>query len=115
MISKINEKGSVTITSQVYTQIAGNAAGSCFGVKGMAARSLQDGLFHLLRKEQASKGVHVEYHENGSISIELHIIVDKGVNLPAVGASIMSEVRYVVEKTTGTKVRRVYVHIDSMI
>jgi len=115
MISQSHEQGKITISNQVYTQIAGNAAASCFGVKGIAARSLRDGLFHLLRKEQSSKGVHVEYHEDGSISIELHIIVDKGVNLSAVGASIMSEVRYVVENTTGTEVRRVYVHIDSMM
>ena len=115
MITRVNDRGNVTITDRVYTQVAGSAAASCFGVKGMAARSLRDGLFHLLRKEQSSKGVYVEYHDNGSISIDLHIIVDKGVNLSAVGASIMSEVRYVVEQNTGTKVRNVRVHIDSML
>jgi uncharacterized alkaline shock family protein YloU len=41
--------------------------------------------------------------------------VDHGVNLKAVGDSIISEVRYVVEKTTDTKVRTVNVYIDSMI
>ena len=115
MISHNNENGSVNVSASVYTDIAGTAASNCFGVKGMAARSLKDGLFHLLRKESASKGVHVEFHEDGSISIDLHIIVDTGVNLNAVGESIMSEVRYVVESTTGTEVRDVRVHIDSMM
>ena len=41
-------------------------------------------------------------------------MVDHGVNLPAVGESIISEVRYVVESTTGTKVRAVNVYMDSM-
>ena len=115
MISRNNEKGNVIVSERVYTQIVGTTTAACFGVKGMAARSLKDGLFHLLRKESASKGVHVEFHEDGSISIDLHIIVDTGVNLNAVGESIMSEVRYVVESTTGTEVRDVRVHIDSMM
>ena len=114
MISQSSEKGNVIVSSRVYTQIAGTAATSCFGVKGMAARSLKDGLFHLLRKESASKGVFVEFLEDGAISIDLHIIVDQGVNLAAVGASIVSEVRYTVQNTTGTEVRDVRVHIDSM-
>jgi uncharacterized alkaline shock family protein YloU len=64
--------------------------------------------------ESVSKGVHVEFHEDDSITINLHIIVDNGVNLSAVGTSIISEVRYVVTKCTGTAVRAVNVYIDSM-
>ena len=115
MIQHNNDKGSVTVSAAVYTEIAGTAATNCFGVKGMAARSVQDGLFHLLRKESAGKGVLVEFHEDNTITIDLHIMVDHGVNLPAVGESIISEVRYVVTKCTGTDVRAVNVHIDSMM
>lgn len=115
MISQSNEKGSVNVSTNVYTDIAGTAAGNCFGVKGMAARSVSDGVYHLLRKESVAKGVHVQFHEEGDISIELHIIVEHGVNLTAVGSSIISEVRYVVTKQTGTEVRAVNVYIDSMM
>ena len=115
MIQHTNDKGSVTVSAAVYTEIAGTAATNCFGVKGMAARSVQDGLFHLLRKESVGKGVLVEFHDDDTITIDLHIMVDHGVNLPAVGASIISEVRYVVTKCTGTEVRAVNVYIDSMM
>ena len=115
MIRHNNEKGSVNISTSVYTDIVGTAATNCFGVKGMAARSVKDGVYHLLRKESVGKGVHVDFHEDGSISIDLHIIVDNNVNLNAVGASIISEVRYVVGSTTGTEVRAVNVFIDSMV
>ena len=115
MMRQSNPNGSVTITANVYTDIAGNAASNCFGVKGMAARSVRDGLYHLLRRESMSKGVRVDFHEDRSISIELHIMVDNGVNLTAVGESIISEVRYVVNKCTGTDVRAVTVYIDSMM
>ena len=115
MIRHENENGSVNVSASVYTDIVGNAATNCFGVKGMAARSVQDGLFHLLRKESAGKGVLVEFHEDNTITIDLHIMVDHGVNLQAVGESIISEVRYVVTKCTGTDVRAVNVYIDSMM
>ena len=115
MIRQTNEQGSVTVSSNVYSDIAGTAASNCFGVKGMAARSVTDGVYHLLRKESMSKGVRVEFHEDNTISIDLHIMVDNGVNLNAVGASIISEVRYVVAKCTGTEVRAVNVYIDSMM
>ena len=115
MISHNNENGSVNVSASVYTDIAGTAASNCFGVKGMAARSVKDGVYHLLRKESVSKGVKVEFHEDNTISIDLHIIVDNGVNLTAVGNSIISEVRYVVKSTTGTEVKAVNVYIDSMM
>ena len=115
MIRQNNENGSVNISTSVYTEIAGTAAINCFGVKGMAARSVTDGVYHLLRKESVGKGVRVEFHEDGTISIDLHIMVDYGVNLNAVGASIISEVRYVVTNSTGTEVRAVNVYIDSMM
>ena len=115
MIRQNNDNGSVNISTSVYTDIVGTAATNCFGVKGMAARSVKDGVFHLLRKESVGKGVNVQFHEDGTISIDLHIIVVGGVNLSAVSASIISEVRYVVTKCTGTEVRAVNVYVDSMM
>ena len=115
MIRHENENGSVNVSTSVYTDIVGTAVINCFGVKGMAARSLSDGLYHLLRRESVGKGVHVQFNEDDTISIDLHIIVDNNVNLNAVGAYIISEVRYVVTNCTGTEVRAVNVYIDSMV
>ena len=108
-------KGDLHIASDVFTSITGAAATNCYGVKGMAVRSKTDGLVHLLRRESMAKGVKVIYNEDGSVSIELHIIVDNGVNLMAVSRSIMSEVRYNVNRITGVEVKNVNVCIDSMV
>ena len=115
MIRHDNENGSVNISTSVYTDIVGTAASNCMGVKGMAARSVKDGVYHLLRKESMGKGVKVEFHEDGAISIDLHIMVGDGVNLTAIGNAIIDEVRYMVEKCTGTQVRAVNVYIDSLV
>lgn len=115
MIKVQSQRGEISISSAVFTSITGAAATNCFGVKGMAYRSMTDGLVHLLRREAMSKGVNVIYHEDESITIELHIIVENGVNIPAVCRSIMNEVRYVVNKNTGAEVRSLDVFVDSMI
>ena len=115
MIRQNNENGSLNISTSVYTDIVGTAASNCLGVKGMAARSVKDGLYHLLRKESMGKGVNVEFHDDDTISIDLHIMVGDGVNLNAIGNAIIDEVRYMVENCTGTKVRAVNVYIDSLL
>ena len=114
MIRRENEFGSIAVSNSVYTKIAGNAATNCFGVKGMAIRSVSDGLVHLLRRESMAKGVLVKTNEDGTLSIDLHIMIDKGVNISAIGASIISEVRYFVTKSTGTQVRAVNVFVYSI-
>ena len=115
MIRQKNENGSINVSTSVYVDIAGNAATNCFGVKGMAALSLTDGVYHLLRRESLSKGVRVTFHEDDTLSVDLHIMVDNGVNLTAVGSPIIEQVRYMVTKYTGTEVRAVNVYIDSMV
>ena len=110
-----NDLGEICISSEVFTAVTGSAATNCYGVKGMAFRSMTDGLVHLLRREAMSKGVSVIYHEDNTISIELHIIVENGVNLPAVCKAIIDRLRYDVTRTTGVTVRSVHVCVDSMI
>ena len=109
------EKGVISISSDVFTNITGMVATSCYGVKGMAVRSKTDGLVHLLRRESMGRGVKVSYLDDGSVSIELHIIVDNGLNLTEISRSIMKRVRYEVSRLTGVEVRAVNVCIDSMV
>ena len=111
MIRMNTDLGQITVDSAVYTNIAGFAATNCFGVKGMAVRSMT---VHLLRKEAMGKGVKVTFNADNSLSIDLHIMVDKNVNLSAIASSIIGEVRYFVTKSTGTEVRAVNVFVDSI-
>ena len=114
MIQFKSDQGEISVSSAVFSNITGIAATNCFGVKGMAYRSMTDGIVHLLRPDSMSKGVKVTYNEDNTVSIELHIIVENGVNLPAVCRSIMNEVRYVVTRNTGVTVKAVDVYVDSM-
>ena len=115
MVNITNEKGQISITSEVLTYLAGVAATSCFGVKGMIGRSKEGGALQLLRRESMSKGVTVHNNEDGSITLELHIGVDHGVNMSAVARSIIKEVSYKLSRSAGVPVRRVDVYIDTII
>ena len=109
------ERGAISISPDVFTNITGAAATNCYGVKGMAVRSTTDGLVHLLRRESMAKGVKVRFNDDATVSIELHIIVENGVNLPAVCKAIIDRLRYDVTRITGVTVRSVHVCVDSMI
>ena len=115
MVNIKTDKGHISITSEVFTNLAGDAATSCFGVKGMASRGKEGGAFQLLRRESMSKGVKVYFEEGGSVALELHIGVDVGVNITAVCRSIMKEVSYKLHKATGVPVSRVDVFVDTII
>ena len=115
MVRLHNERGNIYINRDVFTYLTGDAATNCFGVKGMTMRSVTDGLVHLLKMESMGKGVHITYNDDDTISIELHIAVDQGVNIPVICESIMDRVRYQVTKGTGVEVKRIDVFIDSIL
>ena len=115
MVSINNDKGSISITMDVFRNLAGDAATKCFGVKGMAGRSKDGGPLQLLRRESMSKGVSVTFHEEGAVSISLHIAVDYGVNISVIVRSIIKEVSYKVSEATGVPVRAVDVYVDSVM
>jgi len=115
MQSKIkNELGTIAVENEVVARIAGLAAMECYGVVGMAAKSLRDGLVHLLRKESLSKGVNIETVNDSELIINLRIIVEYGTNLVAISQSLKENVRYRVEECVGMPVREVNVFIDGL-
>lgn len=115
MVRILNDGGSVSISAEVFTDIAGDAASRCFGVKGMVGKTKESGFYQLLRRESMSRGVSVTFHEEGAVSISLHIAVDYGVNISVIAGSIIREVSYKVSEATGVPVKAVDVYVDSIL
>lgn len=114
MVRIENDRGVISITDEVFANLAGDAASSCFGVKAMSSQGKDGGILQL-KRDSVSKGVKTELGEDGSVSLELHIAVDHGVNLMALGKSIMNEVGYKVSRDTGVAIRSVDVYFDTML
>ena len=105
-------KGSVTIESEVIAKIAGYVATMSYGVVGMAYRSKTDSVASLLKKDNYTKGIKVTIGDENKISIDIHIIIEYGVNINVIGKSIISSVKYQVSHITGLDVEQVNVCVE---
>jgi uncharacterized alkaline shock family protein YloU len=108
-----NEYGIVIIENEVIARIAGLAAIDCYGIVGMAAKNVKDGFVQMLRLESITKGIHLKISE-GFITIDLHIIIEYGLNIAAIADSIISTVKYRVEDCIGLSVAEVNIFIEGI-
>ena len=106
--------GIITIDQEVIAKYAGTDAVECFGIVGMAAVNMKDGLVHLLRKESLTKGIHVSMSEENHITIDFHIIVAYGVSISAVTDNLISNVKYRVEEFSGMPVDKINIYIEGV-
>ena len=105
--------GEILVDNDVIAKCAGAAACECFGIVGMSAISVRDGLAKLLRKENLSNGVNVTV-ENNKLFINLHVIVSYGVNIPSVCQNLVENVKYKVEDTTGLEVKCINIYVEGV-
>ncbi len=108
-----NGMGRIEISESVIAVIAGTAASECYGLVGMAARNVQDGIAELLGRENLERGINVTLHD-GAVEIELHIMVEYGVKISEVAHNVMEQVKYAVENTCGLDVLQVNVHVEGV-
>ena len=73
--SMTTDLGIITIDPEVIAKYAGTVAVECFGIVGMAAVSMKDGLVKLLKKESLTHGIQVEISEDNNLTINFHVIV----------------------------------------
>ena len=105
--------GEIFISPKVIAKTAGLAACESFGVVGMAAVNLANGLTTLLTGEDLTKGVVVEIIEN-EIKIDLHIIIAFSVNVKACSDNVIENVRYKVEELTELKVKEINIFVEGV-
>ena len=113
MTSK-NALGTVEIADEVLAAIAGQAATSCAGVKGMTSQSVSTELAYLIGWDSPSRGVCVTAAPDGGVDLDLHLAVEHGVNIAMVCRAVIREVRRHVEYLTGIKVQNVDVYVERM-
>jgi len=106
--------GIITVDPEVIAKYAGTVAVECFGIVGMAALNVKDGLVHLLKKESLTRGIQVKIDEDNHIKINFHIIVAYGVSISAVTDNLISNVKYRVEEFTGMPVDKINIYIEGV-
>lgn len=109
----MNKLGEIQISSEVIAMYAGITAVECFGIVGMAAVSMKDGLVKLLKRESLTHGINVEIKEN-HMSIDFHVIVAYGVSICAVADNLIENVKYKVEAFTGMEVDKINIYVEGV-
>ena len=67
--------GKILIDTDVIATYAGSVAVECFGIVGMAAINMKDGLVKLLKKDYLNHGINVVIDEDNTISIDFCLTI----------------------------------------
>ena len=106
--------GKILIDMDVISKYAGSVAVECFGIVGMAAVNMKDGLVKLLKRDYLNHGINVVVDEDNEISIDFHVIVSYGVSISTVSDNLISTVKYKVESFTGMKIKKINIYVEGV-
>ena len=109
-----NELGKVSISSEVVAQYAGSTAVECFGIVGMAAVSMKDGLVKLLKGDSLTRGIKVEIDNDNKIELDFHVIVSYGVSISTVADNLIENVKYKVSEFTGLEIKKINIYVEGV-
>ena len=105
-LSIVSPRGTITISRDVVAEIVAETAARCYGVVGLSAGSR---VGRILRRDGVAVG-----GEASGLRLELHVVVEYGLNLAEVASTVRSRVAYEVGRLTGLPVRSVEVHIEDV-
>jgi uncharacterized alkaline shock family protein YloU len=97
-------EGRLTISRDAVAEIVAETSLGCYGVVGISAGTR---VGRILRRD----GISVEGGPS-AVRIELHVVVEHGLNLAEVASTIRSQVGYDIERLTGLRVAAVEVVIQ---
>ena len=105
--------GKIMIDTDVIATYAGSVAVECFGIVGMAAVSMKDGLVKLLKRDSLKHGINVTIADN-KITLDFHVSVAYGVSISAVSDNLISNVKYKVEEFTGLTIEKINILVEGV-
>ncbi len=112
MNDRSNLLGNVFISPRAIATIASQSTTESYGIVGLAAKNLAEGLAQVLVKDP-TLGVDVHF-DSKSIKIDLYVIVEYGTRIKSVAASVSDNVRYQVERVFGLPVSQVNIHVRGL-
>jgi uncharacterized alkaline shock family protein YloU len=101
----------VVIAELPLAKLAGRAARTTYGVVGMHSSAVRRmaGLF----RSSLTEGVEVDVRD-GVVFVTLHVVMERGVNLAEVTATLQEQVRYEIEQSSGLPVGDVEVRVEDL-
>lgn len=102
----------VTITAKVIAKLAHKAAFATYGVVGVPVRPIRR--VARVFGAQADDGITVTIAD-GRVDIDLHVVMERGVNLAQVTANVQKQVRYELADIAGLPLGEVRVRVEDVV
>ena len=112
--SMSTDLGIITVNPEVIAKYAGSVAVECFGIVGMAAVSMKDGLVNLLKGDSLTRGIKVEIDSDNRIEVDFHVIVSYGVSISTVADNLIENVKYKVSEFTGLEIKKINIYVEGV-
>lgn len=114
MSERATPLGKIEISRNAVATLVAETVLQCYGVVGMAGKTkFEDWRTGLLNTADAHKGVDVSLVD-GSITVNLYIIIEYGTRISEVARSVMQRVEYVLNQNVGLPVTAVNVHVQGL-
>lgn len=105
--------GGLRVSNDCIADLAGYAAMECYGVVGMAEIQKEDGAIRLLPTARLRKGIGVAF-EGGHVVLDLHVVVEQGVNIASVTQNLTSSVKFLLKQIAELDGVEVRIHVEGM-
>lgn len=102
--------GPISVSTESVAQIVGAVAAESYGIVGMAGRRFP----RLPGRDKLTDGIEVKSRDGGGLEIDLHVVVEYGLNLAEVASAVRNRVAYEVQRQTGLDVASVEVRIEDV-
>lgn len=109
-----NDLGTISLNEDIVTMIAGYGTLENYGIVGMCAKRSGDSFANLIGRDNLKKGIRITAVDDQTVDVDLYVVLQYGVSLPAVAENCRSNVKYKIEEYAGVNVRRVNVHIEGI-
>jgi len=97
--------GRISISSDAIAQIVARTVSESYGVVAMAGPKWLPA--------RSTRGIEVG-RDGDAVTVDVHVVVEYGLNLAEVASSVRKRIGYEVERLTGLPVRSVEVHVDDV-
>ncbi len=112
-MKRSQQAGRIEVSRRAIAAVVADAVAACYGVVGMAPRTLRDGLDVILRRENLDRGIDVRL-ANGRLSVEVYVVVEYGTRIGEVGRNVAEAVEFAVERSLGIPVEHVTVNVQGL-
>lgn len=109
MENESNPLGNIYVSHRAIASIAYLVAQETYGVVGLTAKNLAEGLANVIVKDP-TLGVDVAYN-NGLVEINVYIIIEYGTRIASVANSVSNNIRFKVEKAMGLSADQILINV----